>query len=496
MTATDTGARLDAPQRTLLDLLAGVSARAPRQVLVRAPEDGTPITTWEFEENVRRVAKGLIAEGVRPGDRVAVLAPTGYEWFVAEFAILAAGAVAVPLSPAAPPAELARILDECAVVGLFAQAPGLLERAAPLRSQLTAPARIWPLTDGTFAELGARGAAVREPELTGRRADTAPGSLAALQYTAGTGGRPKCCRLTHGGLLAQVQGLVARLGPPDRLADRDGTARTVLSLPLAGAYGRVAQLACLAAGVEISYCPDPQRLPELLREVRPTLLLGAPELFERLYEAARISAQTRGRARSFASAGQLATAFNLAQQHGRPGLNLRLRRAVLNRLALGELRAGLGGRVRLAVSGGAPLGERMARVWQGAGVPVWEAYGLSEAGGLVSLNTPDAGRVGSVGRPLPGVEVRISDSGEVLVRGPVMCAGYGTGPQAEAFGDWCGTGDTGYLDADGYLYLTGRTEEPVIAGYRRPTVPAPLDDRVHAQRQQAVPVEGGLRPGT
>ncbi|KUJ65085.1 hypothetical protein ACZ90_51755 [Streptomyces albus subsp. albus] len=495
MTATDAGDPLDAPQGTLLDLLARVSARAPRQVLVRGPKDGAPVTTWDFEESVRRVAKGLIAEGVRPGNRVAVLAPTGYAWFVAEYAILAAGGVVVPLPPAAPPEELARILDECAVVGLFAEAPGLLERVASLRSRLPAPARIWALTDRTFAELGSRGASVKEPELTARRTGTAPESLAALQYTAGTGGRPRCCRLTHAGLLAQVNGLVSRLGPLDRLADRDGTARTVLSLPLAGVYGRMAQLSCLAAGVEITYCPDPQRLPELLREVRPTLLLGFPELFEKLYEAARISAHTRGRARSFASASQLATAFNLAQQHGGPGLNLRLRRAVLNRLALGDLRAGLGGRVRLAVSSGAPLGERMARLWQGAGVPVWEAYGLSEAGGLVSLNTPDAGRVGSVGRPLPGVEVRIADDGEVLVRGAVMCAGYGAGPRAEGAGDWFGTGDMGYLDGDGYLHLTGRAEEPVIAGYRGPTVPAPLDDRVYAQRQQAVPVDGGTRPG-
>ena len=443
------------------------------------------VTTAAFVEDVRRAAAGLLAAGVAPGDRVALLSRTRYEWTLLDYATWWAGAVVVPVHVTAAPDQVAHVLRDSGARWLVVEREGHVERLRDVLDALPVPPRTWVVEGPGGAlptDLTAPVGAAAEDALARRRTSVGPGDLATLVYTSGTTAPPKGCALTHGNLEAAVAGLLEALPELFAPGAQEGAEppeppTTVLFLPLALELARVVQLASVRAGVRLAHLSDVTRLEEDLAAVRPTFLLGVPRVFEQLYNRASQRAAAAGRGRRF----DRATDTAIAWSRQRPGPLLRLRHRVADRTVLGELRGTLGGRCRWAVSGGAPLGERLAHLYRGIGVPVLEGYGLTETAGAVTLNTPAASEIGSVGRPLPGVTVRISRDGELLVAGPQVGERYWDDPEAtSAVHDrgWLRTGDLGEIDADGFVHVTGRRREVLVTSGGKPVAPALLEDRI------------------
>ena len=313
-----------------------------------------------------------------------------------------------------------------------------------------------------------------------------PATLATIIYTSGTTGRPKGCELTHGNFLAEVFSAIDVL--PELFEDED--AATLLFLPLAHVFGRMIQVAVLLAGVRTGHS-DIARIAKDLPAFRPTFVLAVPRVFERIYDTAQRKAVAGGKERIFALATDTAIAYSQALERGRPGLLLRTRRAVFDRLVYGKVKAAFGGQLRWAVSGGAPLGARLGHFFRGVGVTVLEGYGLTETTAATTVNTRAGTRVGTVGRPLPGFEVRIADDGVIHVRGGHVFSGYWRNPVATAAAldadGWFDTGDLGSFE-DGYLTITGRAKEILVTSSGKNVSPAPLED-VHprARRWSARP---------
>lgn len=319
-----------------------------------------------------------------------------------------------------------------------------------------------------------------------------PDSLATLIYTSGTTGRPKGCSLTHGNFLAEVTSAIEML--PELFDDEDGS--TLLFLPLAHVFGRMIQVAVLLKGVHMAHS-DVARITRDLPTFRPTFVLAVPRVFERVYDAGRRKAYAAGRSRVFDLATATAVAYSEALEARGPGPALRLRRVIFDRLVYRKIRAAFGGRTRWAISGGAALGPRLAHFFRGIGVTVLEGYGLTETTAAVTVNTRAATRIGSVGRALPGFEVRVADDREVLVRGGHVFDGYWRDAPATAAvldaNGWFHTGDLGSLDADGYLTITGRAKEILVTSSGKNVAPGPLEDLLcaHPLVSQAMVVGDG-----
>jgi long-chain acyl-CoA synthetase len=302
--------------------------------------------------------------------------------------------------------------------------------------------------------------------------------LATIVYTSGTTGRPKGCMLTHRNLLADVKAANKALTP---VYDEQGS--TLLFLPLAHVFGRVIEIGSVLQRSKLGHTADVRRLPADLQAFRPTFLLAVPRVFEKVYNTARQTAYAAGRKRVFDAAEATAIAYSRALQDGRVPPALRLRHALFDRLVYGRIRGALGGRCTAAISGGAALGERLGHFFRGAGITVYEGYGLTETSAGATVNLQEAIRVGSVGRPVPGVSVRIAADGEILLRGPNVFGGYWQNRDAtdEVFADgWFCTGDLGSLDDDGYLHVTGRKKELIVTANGKNVSPVLLEDRLRA----------------
>jgi long-chain acyl-CoA synthetase len=467
----------------LTDDLVRHAAAAPDSVLVaRRVRDGSwdRATASDLLADVAAVARGLIALGVEPGDRVALMSRTRYEWTVLDQAIWFAAGITVPVYETSSAEQLGWILRDSgarvAVVETEAHA-ALLASVAP---ELATRERLHVLERDGLDGLRRLGADVAAERVQERRLVVGPDDVATVIYTSGTTGRPKGCTLTHGAFIAQAENVVACA--PELFAAPD--ACTLLFLPLAHVFGRIVAIASLHAGIPVGYAPDVRTLPEDLASFRPTFLLAVPRVFEKVYNAAQQRAIESGRGAVFARAVRVAVAWSTAQDAGRIGPGLRLQHAVFDRLVYSRLRAALGGRVAYAVSGGAPLGLRLTHFFRGVGVTVLEGYGLTETGGSTTVNRPAALRMGTVGRPFPGASARISDDGEVQLGGTHLFRGYWSDAEATAAAftpdGWLRTGDLGALDDDGYLSITGRTKEILVTAGGKNIAPTVLEDRVRA----------------
>ena len=449
-------------------------------VLSRRVERGwAEVTAAEFLREVSAVAKGLLAAGVGAGDRVLLLSRTRYEWTLMDYAIWFAGAVTVPAYDTSSVDQIGWILrDSGATAALVEKAEHRARvEAAREGSELT---QVWSLDAGAVAELSELGSDVADDLLERRRTAAGPADLATVIYTSGTTGRPKGCMLTHGNFMSELGVAVAEL---QRLFD-DEAASTVLFLPLAHVFARIVQVGCIRSRVRLAHTADAGDLAADLAEVRPTFILGVPRVFEKVFNTASQRATADGRGRVFDRAVDTAIAHSRAVDAGRVPWRLRARHAVFDRLVYAALREALGGRCRYAVSGGAPLGERLGHFYRGVGVTVLEGYGLTETTGAVTVNTPDAIKVGTVGRPIPGTAVRVSDDGELLFRGGQVFAGYWRDEEAtartlEAEG-WLHTGDVGEVDEEGFVRITGRKKEILVTAGGKNVAPAVLEDRVRA----------------
>ncbi|MEV6956378.1 AMP-dependent synthetase/ligase [Streptomyces sp. NPDC051183] len=468
-------------------------------VLARKQRDGSwrDVTAAEFAAEVLAVAKGLIAEGLREGDRLAIMARTTYEWTLLDFAAWAAGLVTVPIYPTSSALQARWIIHDSGAVACAVEDTAQARIISAERANLPWLTHLWEFDTGAVDRLVKAGEQVPDAVVQARRAARTPDSVATLVYTSGTTGQPKGCVLTHANFFAEVDNAVELLHPVFRAASKD-EASTLLFLPLSHVFGRMVAVGCLRARVKLGHAPSisTQDLLADLAGFRPTFLLAIPYVLEKVYNTARATAEKMGRASSFDRASRIAQSYGEIVEGKRPGLGLRAARAVYDPLVYRRIRAALGGRVRYVLSGGSPLGRRLAAFYTGAGIDVFEGYGLTETTAASTVTPPLRPRLGTVGWPLPGTAVRIADDGEVLLRGAHVFAGYWNSPAQSGGGaGWLATGDIGELDADGYLTITGRKKDLIITSGGKNVAPAPLEDwlRAHPLVGQCM-VVGDNRP--
>ncbi|BCM67029.1 adenylation domain [Streptomyces sp. EAS-AB2608] len=479
---------------SLADLPFTHAAETPEAVLLRRRDrTGTwrPVTAAAFAAEVAAVAKGLIAAGLEPGGRVAVMSRTRYEWTVLDFAIWAAGGQSVPVYPTSSAEQVEWIVRDS---GARFAVTETVENAATVTTATAGhphPPRLWQLDAGALADLTTLGRAVPDDDLAERRATPTPDTVATLCYTSGTTGRPKGCVLTHANLHAEAANTVELLHPVFQ-AVTGRTASTLLFLPLAHILGRTLQLACLLARIETGHFPSvrPDELRPALKEFRPTFLVGVPYLFEKIHDTGRATAEKIGRAASFDRAERIAVRFGEAHLRrflgtGKgPGPGLYAAWALYDLLVYRRIRKELGGRMRYAVSGGSPLDRSLNLFFHAAGIVVYEGYGLTETSAAATIVPPLSPRPGTVGRPVPGVSVRIADDGEVLIKGGIVFGSYWNNPAATdavLHDGWFATGDLGALDDDGYLTITGRKKDILVTSGGKNVSPAVLEDRLRSR---------------
>ncbi|MFD5370209.1 AMP-dependent synthetase/ligase [Streptomyces sp. NPDC127103] len=485
---------------SLADLPYDNARQDPEAVLFsRKGPDGVwaDVTASAFAAQVHSVAKGLIAHGLRPGDRLALMARTTYEWTLLDFAAWAAGLVTVPVYPTSSAFQTRWILQDSGAAACVVEDPAQARLVSAERRQLPGLAHLWVLDTGAVDQLRAAGARVADEAVTARRGLLTPETLATLIYTSGTTGRPKGCALTHANFFAEVDNAVRLLHPVFVSEHKDPPA-TLLFLPLSHVFGRMVAIGCVRAKVRVGHAPsvEGQELLDDLAGFRPTFLLAIPYVLEKVFNSARATAERGGKAASFDRAARIARRYG---QQAAPSLPLRAARALYDPLVYRRIRAALGGRVKYVLSGGSPLGAHVSEFFAGAGVEVFEGYGLTETTAASTVTPPRRPRPGTVGWPLPGTSVRIAGDGEVWLKGGHVFAGYWDAQRGAAVpytdDGWFPTGDLGSLDADGYLRITGRKKDILITSAGKNVAPAPLEDwlRAHPLVAQCV-VLGDDRP--
>jgi long-chain acyl-CoA synthetase len=443
------------------------------------------VTALEFAAEVSGLAKGLVAAGIEPGDRIGLMSRTRYEWTLIDYAIWSAGAVTVPVYETSSAEQVEWILSDSGARAVFAESGRHAELIGSVRDRLPALQEIWRI-DNLAALAGGAGPGatqVSDEDLADRRAARRADDLATIIYTSGTTGRPKGCELSHRNLLADVRNAVA--GALPEIFEIAGGS-TLLFLPLAHSFARIIEVGCLESGAILGHWPDASTLAEGLPEFRPTFLLAVPRVFEKVFNSAQQQASASpAKNRIFQAAVRTAIAWSQARDETGPaGPGLRLRHGLFDRLVYGRLRAAVGGQVQYAVSGGAPLGERLGHFFRGAGLTVLEGYGLTETSAATAVNKPSRNKIGTVGQPLPGVSIRIAEDSEILIKGPNVFPGYwqNKAATAEVLGDdgWLHTGDLGSLDDEGFLQVTGRKKELIVTAGGKNVAPAVLEDRLRA----------------
>lgn len=469
------------PGENLTELVHRNASEAPDSVAFGRKVDGEwrDVTAATFLDEVRGVAKGLVASGVGPGDRVGLMSHTRYEWTLLDFAIWEAGAVTVPIYETSSRDQVDWIASDSGMVALVVESAEHQALADAARAEIAALEHVWQFDDGAVAKLVAAGGGVDDATLDGRRASANADSPATLIYTSGTTGRPKGCVLTHGNFLAELGNATELLY---QLFKQDQTS-TLLFMPLAHVFARIIEIGCVMARCKMGHCSDVKNLLPEFAAFRPSFILSVPRVFEKVYNGASQKAHDEGKGKIFDAAAATAVAWSEARSNGGVPLGLKLRHAVFDRLVYGKLRAAMGGRTQFAISGGAPLGVRLIHFFRGIGLFVLEGYGLTETTGAAAVNPHPKSKPGTVGLPLPGTTVRIDDDGEVLVKGPHVLASYwnSTEETEKALSDgWFHTGDLGSLDDEGYLSITGRKKEILVTAGGKNVAPTVLEDRVNA----------------
>ncbi len=456
----------------------------PDHVIFQRLVDGTwtDVTCAQAAGQIRSAALGLIAHGVRPGDRVALLSATRYEWPIIDFAILSIGAVTVPIYETSAPEQIRHVLTDSGSVLVIAETDAHADRVEQLKDQLPevrTVLRIESTTTEPALDVLARAGASEDPAaIDARVAAIKSTDPATLIYTSGTTGLPKGCQLTHSNLLYEIRG--AKAAFPTLL--RKGE-RLLVFLPLAHVLARAITIGAFANKVALGFTSDIKNLVPALGVFKPTLVVSVPRVFEKVYNTAEQNARNDGKGRIFDIAAQTAIEFSQATDAGGPGLVLKLKHTLFDKLVYGKLRAALGGNCRAAISGGAPLGARLGHFYRGVGLTIYEGYGLTESSAAVTANQVGAVKIGSVGKLLPGNSMRLADDHELLLRGGVVFSGYWRNEQAtrDAFTDgWFHTGDLGDIDADGFLTIIGRKKEIIVTAGGKNVAPAVLEDRLRA----------------
>lgn len=470
----------------------------PNHAIYQRLVDGvwTDVTCAEAAGQIRAAALGLIAMGVQAGDRVSIFSATRYEWAILDLAILSVGAVTVPIYETSSAEQVRWVLQDSEAVLAFAETDAHAAMVAELTGELPALRRVLHI-DGSgpkaLDQLVEAGESVDAGQLTARQEALRSDDPATLIYTSGTTGRPKGCQLTHSNLLYEIRGTQEVL--PTLLTKGQ---RLLVFLPLAHVLARALTLSAFTSKVTVGFTSDIKNLLPLFAEFKPTVVVSVPRVFEKVYNTAEQNAANDGKGSIFRAAAQTAVDWSRAQDDGKPGLVLRAKHAVFDRLVYQKLRAALGGDCRAAVSGGAPLGARLGHFYRGVGVTIYEGYGLTETSAAITVNQIDGVKIGTVGSLLPGNSLKIAEDKELLVRGGVVFGGYWKNDQAtdDAFTDgWFHTGDLGSVDEDGFLSITGRKKELIVTAGGKNVAPAVLEDqlRSHPLISQAM-VVGDNKP--
>src|SRR6516164_2176460 len=492
----------------LADVVFRRAAEQPQAVVLRRPSGASgssrgswalrgwvDVTAGQFKDEVVAVAKGLVAAGIEPGDRVALMSRTRYEWTLIDYAIWTVGAITVPVYETSSDEQAEWILSDSGARACFVETTSYGDIIASIRDRVPGLSHLWQI-DSDLDSLRAAGADVGDEVVTERAAAAGAADLATVIYTSGTTGRPKGCELTHENLLADVRN--AFLGPLTLVSEVQDSS-TLLFLPLAHVFARIIQVGCIEGGIVLAHCADLTALLPALASFRPTFILAVPRVFEKVYNSAEQKAVSESKGAIFGRAAEVAIGYSRALDApgGRPSFVLRAQHALFDRLVYRKLRAALGGRAQYAVSGGAALSERLCHFFRGIGVAVLEGYGLTETTAAATVNRPDRNKIGTVGLPLPGVGIKIAEDGEILISGKNVFPGYWRNEAAtkEVFtGDgWFATGDVGELDEEGFLKITGRKKEMIVTAGGKNVAPAVLEDRLrsHALISQCMVVGDG-----
>ena len=461
-----------------------VSERAwfePERIMLSRPlGDGwQSVTAKEFEAEVKATAKGLIAAGVNIGDRVAIMSRTRYEWTILDFAVWYAGGCVVPIYDTSSAEQIDWILNDSGSVAIIVETPALRDLVKTVQPAHTK--KMWTMTENVLATLAYDGSSISDEEIEKRRSALLPETLATLIYTSGTTGKPKGVQLTHANFLSECGNVVQAAS---ELFLKPGGS-TLLFLPVAHVFGRMVQIGSVAAGLHLAHCSDPVgRLPLDLASFKPTFVLAVPRIFEKVYNGAEAKAEAAGKGKIFRKAAEIAIEYSKGIESGKISPMLKFKHGLFDKLVFSKIRHGLGGRVEAAISGGAPLGERLGHFYRGAGITILEGYGLTETTAGATLNLSKKIKVGSVGLPIPGTTIKIAEDGEVLIQGPIVMQGYwkNEAANAEVFsGDrWFHSGDLGKLDDEGFLYIVGRKKELIVTAGGKNVAPAVLEDRLRA----------------
>lgn len=481
------------PGSNVTDLLLEQHAKDPVHALYsrKGPAGWADVSAQQFLDQVRALAKGLIAGGITPGETVAVMSGTRYEWTVVDFAIWFAGGVPVPIYETSSPSQIEWILHDSGARRIFAEDTTMV---AVVRQVLSSSGvlgdAVLPVVrmdyDGAapnLASLAAAGSGVGDGELERHRSAAGLADVASLVYTSGTTGRPKGCEITHGNFALVARNIVPFL-PEILMQPRT---RTLMFLPLAHVLARAVQVICLSAGTTVGHTASAKELLEDLASFKPTFLLVVPRILEKVYAGAAHKAALAGKDRLFETAAAAAIDYSRARDAAArgdgsgPGLLTRAKHAIFDRLLYPKLRQAFGGELGYTVSGASPLSPHDAHFFRGVGIPVLEGYGLTETTAPCTANTPARTKVGTVGIPVPGTTIRVAGDGEILVRGIGVFKGYhnNAAANAAAFVDgFLRTGDLGSLDADGFLTITGRKKDLLVTAGGKNVAPGPLEEKI------------------
>ncbi|WP_443093909.1 AMP-dependent synthetase/ligase [Nocardioides daphniae] len=464
----------------LTDDVVRNAQEAPESIAFRrnTGQGWVDVTAAQFLAEVQAVSKGLVAAGVEVGDRVALISKTRYEWTLFDYAIWFAGAVTVPVYETSSTEQVQHILADSGAVAVVAESPDHVARVAEVRDTLADLREVWSIDAGAVEALSAAGTGVGDDELEARRTTATPLDLATLIYTSGTTGVPKGCMITHGNFMFEL-GVAVEVEINELFAEG---ASTLLFLPLAHVFARIIQIGAIKARSTVGHSADIKNLVDDLGVFKPTFILAVPRVFEKVFNSASQKAAAEGKGKIFNRAADVAIAWSRAVEKGRVPLGLKLQHALFGKLVYGKLRTALGGRCEYAVSGGAPLGERLGHFYRGIGLVVLEGYGLTETTAALAVNQPTANKIGTVGRPFAGTSVRVADDGELLFKGGQVFAGYwknekATGDAVDRDG-WFHTGDVGEIDEEGFVRITGRKKEILVTAGGKNVAPAVLEDRL------------------
>lgn len=466
----------------LTDHILENAAQAPNQVVFSLPRGDAwvGVTAAEFLTQVKSVAKGIIANGVQAGDRVAVMSRTRYEWTLVDYAIWYAGCISVPVYETSSAEQVHWILSDSDAVALFCERHTNKAVFDEVAVDLPNVTRVWVFDDGCIDALIRAGVDISDQELEARRVTIQPDTLSTIIYTSGTTGRPKGCMLTHKNFMFEVDNVVQGLA--DVFLTPNSS--TLLFLPIAHVFGRTIQLGCVRARVRMGHAPDVKELLPLLGSFQPTFVLSVPRVFEKIFNSSQQKAIAAGKGNIFEAASKVAIEYSEALDDGGPGLGLKIKHALFDKLVYSKIRAAMGGKIEWAVSGGAPLGTRLGHFFRGIGVTILEGYGLTETSASSTVNRPAALAIGTVGQPVPGASVKVAADGELLLAGHQIFVGYWNNPTASAevleADGWFHSGDIGEIDDRGFVRITGRKKELIVTAAGKNVAPAVLEDRLRS----------------